>query len=255
MSPLTTLGLSGPVSLIASGQKIITEGLILHLDAGNSSSYSGSGTAWNNLISGQPSAYNATLNNGPTFDSNNGGSIYFDGVDDNVSTLSQLDPGDGLGADGLYADSSSSWSVSSWFKPSSSWSSQGAITGKGGGTGGSATYVVWYDSREWYNFLQVRLRGGTVLQISNTDLTSTWSEVTITWDGSTAKAYLNGSFVSNITVGTAGKQSNTFTVGSTSSGNNTRFGGNISEVKVYSDALTASEVTQNYNALKGRYGL
>ena len=248
MSPLTTLGLSGPVSLIASGQKIITEGLILHLDAGNSSSYSGSGTAWNNLISNN---YNATLTNGPTYSSADGGSIVFDGSDDSARTNDVLDPV----ADGLYADSSSSWSVSSWFKPSSSWSSQGAITGKGGGTGGSATYVVWYDSRNWYNFLQVRLRGGTVLQISNTDLTSTWSEVTITWDGSTAKAYLNGSFVSNITVGTAGKQSNTFTVGSTSSGNNTRFGGNISEVKVYSDALTASEVTQNYNALKGRYGL
>ena len=248
MSPLTTLGLSGPVSLIASGQKIITEGLILHLDAGNSSSYSGSGTAWNNLISNN---YNATLTNGPTYSSADGGSIVFDGSDDSARTNDVLDPV----ADGLYADSSSSWSVSSWFKPSSSWSNQGAITGKGGGNGSSATYVVWYDSREWYNFLQVRLRGGTVLQISNTDLTSTWSEVTITWDGSTAKAYLNGSFVSNITVGTAGKQSNTFTVGSTSSGNNTRFGGNISEVKVYSDALTASEVTQNYNALKGRYGL
>ena len=227
---------------------IVSSGLILHLDAGNSSSYSGSGTAWNNLISNN---YNATLTNGPTYSSADGGSIVFDGSDDSARTNDVLDPV----ADGLYADSSSSWSVSSWFKPSSSWSNQGAITGKGGGNGSSATYVVWYDSREWYNFLQVRLRGGTVLQISNTDLTSTWSEVTITWDGSTAKAYLNGSFVSNITVGTAGKQSNTFTVGSTSSGNNTRFGGNISEVKVYSDALTASEVTQNYNALKGRYGL
>lgn len=248
MSPLTTLGLSGPVSLIASGQKIITEGLILHLDAGNSSSYSGSGTAWNNLISGQPSAYNATLNNGPTFDSNNGGSIYFDGVNDNVSTLSQLDPGDGLGADGLYADSSSSWSVSSWFKPDITRTSNSAVTGKGGGTGGSATYVVWFNGTQ----LRTRLRGGTILNIT-TSLSSTWNEVVITWDGTTAKAYLNGSFVSNIAVGNVSKQTNNFTVGSTAGGNSIRYRGNISEVKVYSRAISDVEVLKNYNVLSSRY--
>lgn len=66
-----------------TGPNIITDGLVLALDAGNTKSYPGSGTTWND-VSGNGN--NGTLINGPTFDTGNGGSVVFDGVDDHFTT-------------------------------------------------------------------------------------------------------------------------------------------------------------------------
>jgi hypothetical protein len=60
-------------------QGIVTDNLVLHYDAGNTSSYAGSGTSWFNL---QPTTLTSTLTNGPTFSTNNGGMIVFDGTND-----------------------------------------------------------------------------------------------------------------------------------------------------------------------------
>lgn len=64
---------------IYGGPDIITNGLVLHLDAANSKSYPLSGTVWNDL-SGNNN--HATLTNGPTYSSSNNGNILFDGVND-----------------------------------------------------------------------------------------------------------------------------------------------------------------------------
>ena len=67
---------------LAHSPKIVTNGLVLCLDAGNTKSYPGSGTAWTDL-SGRGN--NGTLTNGPTYSSTNGGSVVFDAVDDYVT--------------------------------------------------------------------------------------------------------------------------------------------------------------------------
>ena len=66
---------------------IVTSGLVLCLDAGNIKSYPGIGTAWTDL-SGRGGI--GTLTNGPTYNSANGGSFSFDGIDDYVSSVSNL---------------------------------------------------------------------------------------------------------------------------------------------------------------------
>jgi len=63
----------------SAGPNIIEDGLVLHLDAADRQSYPGSGTVWKDLSG---NGNDGTLTNGPTFDSGNGGSIVFDGVDD-----------------------------------------------------------------------------------------------------------------------------------------------------------------------------
>jgi hypothetical protein len=68
---------------------IVTNGLVLALDAAKKDSYPGSGTLWRD-ISGNGN--NGTLTNGPTFNSGNGGSIVFDGVNDYVQYETSLDP-------------------------------------------------------------------------------------------------------------------------------------------------------------------
>ena len=223
--------------------RIVTDGLLLALDAGSSKSYPGSGTTWTDLSG---NGNNGTLTDGPTFDSGNLGSINFDGSNDFVTINTQLDPE----ADGLFADLSSRWSVTSFFNSDTVASGTGAITGKGGGTGSAATYVTYRDGSN----LKVRLKGGTVTTVSAITA-NTWYEVTVTWDGTTAKSYLNGVFATNLAVGSAGKQTNNFTIGATSDGNQARFSGKISVTLVCNRALTAAEVTQNFNALRGRYGI
>jgi hypothetical protein len=70
------------ISFTATAPAFITTGLKLNLDASSASSYSGTGTEWND-ISG--SGNNGTLVNGPTYNSANNGSISFDGADDYVN--------------------------------------------------------------------------------------------------------------------------------------------------------------------------
>src|SRR6056300_382098 len=67
---------------IAYYGNIVTDGLVLNLDAARKDSYNRTGTTWND-ISGNGN--NGTLTNGPTFDSEDYGSIVFDGVDDYVT--------------------------------------------------------------------------------------------------------------------------------------------------------------------------
>ena len=69
--------------------KIITDGLVLCLDAGDGKSYSGSGTTWTDRSG---NGYNGTLTNGPTFDSSNGGNIVFAGDDYVDCGLSSFQP-------------------------------------------------------------------------------------------------------------------------------------------------------------------
>ena len=62
-----------------SGQKNLGNGLIMHLDAAQKISYGGTGTVWTDLSGNNRSG---SLENGPTFDSSNGGGFLFDGTND-----------------------------------------------------------------------------------------------------------------------------------------------------------------------------
>ena len=69
---------------ISRGPKIVTNGLVLALDAADKNSYVGSGTTWKDLSG---NSFNGTLTNGPTFSNTNGGAIVFDGTNDYVNVL------------------------------------------------------------------------------------------------------------------------------------------------------------------------
>jgi hypothetical protein len=86
------------------GPNIVTDGLVLALDAANTKSYPGSGTVWKDLSG---NGNNGTLINGPTFDTGNLGSIEFDGVDDWTSFGNILNTG------------TSDFTISAWVKSTS----------------------------------------------------------------------------------------------------------------------------------------
>lgn len=188
---------------------------------------------------------NGSLLNSVGYSNLSGGYFTFDGTDDYISVQTDL-----LGSSGsLLADTGIKWSVSCWFQPTAFISAEGFVIGKGGGAGASATFAVWTNTSQE---LSVRLRGGAVLTISNS-ISTDWHEVAITWDGSSAKAYLDGFFINNIAEGSVADQQEIFCLGTTASGTGEKYTGNIASCKLYNRALTAQEIQQNYLALKSRY--
>ena len=221
---------------------IVTNGLVLCLDAGNSRSYPGSGTTWTDL-SGLSNT--GTLTNGPTYSSSNGGSIVFDGVDDyvdlgNPSSLSAIGGTTNITASG--------WAY---------------YTAYGGG--GQSYSVITVKGSPWTWLLEnlsstFRFRitaGGSDVNVADTSThaLNTWYNVVGTYDGSNMKIYVNGVLKNTAAqTGTLATNTETAKIG-TWQGTNYNLTGRVSNVSIYNRALTAAEIKQNYNALKGRFGL
>ena len=228
---------------LAHSPRIVTDNLVLCLDAANTKSYGGSGTTWTDL-SGE--GYNGTRF-GATYNSD--GYFDFDGLDDRV----MIDDGIRTAVGEFVATSSNPFSISVWFEPTTSDNSRNCIFSKANGFGSSGNVYLEYDGTNLSSVIR-----GTETSDFYTTLTSTWHEVAICWDGTTFKSYVNGSFVSNLSVGTATSQDTDVRIGNSGDGSgngNEPFDGKISNVKVYTKALTATEVAQNFNALRGRYGI
>jgi hypothetical protein len=228
---------------------IVTNGLVLYLDAANSNSYVNGSTIWNDLSRG---SNNGTLINGPTFNSGNGGSIVFDGVNDTVdcgnsNTLN-----------------SSNITYNTWIKRTASWEFQGSCLfwAKPNGTfTGNGFYIEPFTNGR--NFLTIITNGSAgnfFRDITNANSRfplNTWVNFCFTLNGSTPKMYFNGV---DATIAIAGTNAITSTNStkylmnnSPAYGNYTR--GDISQTQIYNRALTAAEVLQNYNSTKTRFGL
>ena len=99
--------------------------------------------------------------------------------------------------------------------------------------------------------------GGSDVNIVDPDVhpLNTWLHVVGTYDGSSKKIYVNGVLKnSSAQTGALGSPGGTPKIG-TYQGTNYNMSGNIDSVKIYNKALTASEIKQNFNALRGRFGI
>ena len=232
---------------VFAGPEITESGLVLALDAGNSKSYPGSGTTWTDLSG----TSNATLTNGPTYSSANGGSIVFDGVDDYVDCVLNS----GLTGTG-------SWTMSAWFKINGAPSAglyQNAIVDTDA-TGSSANMIC----TDWSGY-----HGGSQNQLLYTSRPSTggsytnllgpvltqgiWYNATVVRNGTTdTKLYTNGSLSATYTGNIPTATQPLVRIGKWTDGTNYA-NCNISQVQIYNRALSAAEVSQNYNALRRRF--
>jgi hypothetical protein len=229
--------------------KIVTDGLVMYLDAGNNRSYASGSTSWLDLSRGEN---NGTLTNGPTFSSANGGSIVFDGTNDyvDIATLANI-------------HYTSSLTLESWVLLTG--------TGVGGGYRGIVGKGLTDTDEEYSlsvstgaNKIYMDVGGGSGPYIDATYVSSlnttyhivgTHQRVVGT---STLTIYVNGNFISNTTAGsTQALNSNSYNtvIGSRFSTGSQSWPGYIYNVKMYNRALSAQEVLQNYNALKGRFNL
>lgn len=234
--------------------RIVTNGLVLCLDAANSKSYPGSGTAWADLSG---NGYNSTLTNGPTFNSSNGGSITFDGVNDyalyNNNTV----------ADNLSAMTVSIWVYANWPLSGGTGSFVSKITDAGDGAGwemGSR-----YNSANNLKFYTQPAGGATwnYATCPSPPSGNSWINFVASYTGVTnpISLYLNGT--KQTFSGSSGSFSSIATTSNISiasrDGKNT-YGTKytaitVGVVKIYNRQLLDQEVTQNFNALRGRFNL
>jgi hypothetical protein len=193
------------------------------------------GTTWTDLSG---NGNNGTLTNGPTYNSSNGGSIVFDGVNDIINTT--------------YV-SPNTYTFSAWFKTnvlSSGYKNIISIPTP------NYSLVLLDDDSPNLGFWTSDGLGGTSLS-TPTISTNTWYNVVFVREGNSItggyKAYLNSVLYGNANTGTWSTTANLSVGGRTDIAQ--FLNGNIAQVSIYNRALTAAEIQQNYNATKSRFGL
>ena len=228
---------------LAHSPKIITDGLVLALDAGNTKSYPGSGTTWTDL-SGNGNT--GTLVNGVGFDGGNGGSLSFDGVNDYIT----------LGENSFI---STDFTYEVWFDLTATTKERYLISLGYDNASSFLCFVI--DREQQQNAINFIFRDSNNVNTTyywNSNLSSgTKYHLCLTRSGSSNIAYLNGVQAFTFTDGTPIGENLKYEIGWATDRNKTTayHEGNIYETRLYNRALTASEIQQNFNALRGRFGI
>jgi len=217
--------------------KIVTNGLVLALDAADRNSYPGSGTTWFD-VSGNNN--HITLTNGPTFDNSSIKSISFDGVDD-FGTI----------------NSNASLTMSQPTLIVTCTSTTGTVLAKGG-------YGIY-----WNYGLRAPNNTTFFARNDNGDSTSpTFSSspsiintYALVWTGTTVNFYRNGVFGGSNALNYSPTATNSLFLRIGCAWNNSTsqnvefFNGKIASIQIYNRSLSEAEIIQNSNAIKSRFGI
>lgn len=221
------------------GNKIITDGLVSYLDVANSRSYPGSGTVLNDLTNNKNSG---SLILGPVYNSTYGGNITCDGIDDYIRTKNIT----------LTSFSLSIIYMPLVFDTNTGTARYNCVLETDGGGGGNM--LIRYDNTLGNAILIGNHDGGrygyVYLNSNPVQTVNKVYEITVTYDDTTnlLSGYLGGVFINSTTLTTNLKYAGIIQLGYT-------FNCRIFNYKVYNRVLSSTEVTQNYNALKARFGL
>jgi len=212
----------------------VTNGLVLNLDPGNTTSYPGSGATWFDLSG---NGNHATLVNSPTYNSTvRGGVFAFNGTNQYVST--SLTP-------------SNTCSISIWFYNNLNYTdyNRGIFsTYKFGGPYNGIYMGIYASSLNLSRDGNVGY-GSSVIPTLNIN---TWYNITVTTRTGAILVYLNGILQNTIN----GSTTHADVLNIARSRFDTNYwSGYIGTVLLYNRELTSTEVTQNYNSIKSRYGL
>jgi len=220
--------------------RIVTDGLVFCVDAADARSYPGTGTTWTDRsVSGN----NGTLTNGPTFSSDNRGSIVFDGSNDYVEIANST------GSEYNF----SNMSVGCWFKSSSTQETTPLASKISNIFGGLNGWLLIVQS----NVVAFRPSyAGDTAMASQDVRDGNWHYVIGTADGTNAKIYVDGVLKDTASNGNTSNSTFAAYIGA--------FGvvgsiynyaeANIASAHIYNKALDDLEVLQNYLATRGRYG-
>ena len=224
---------------LSRGPKVVTNGLVLALDAADKNSYPGTGTTWRDL-SGNTNT--GTLTNGPTFSGANLGTIVFDGVDDyvSISNNSNFNNGNNI-------------TVEAWVL-CTNWSSytHPMIVAKGI----NVEWILW-KSNDTGVVGKLGWRGLGTAYTTTSLPNNTWVQCVGSVGSAGQKVYLNGVLESTVgnTTFTSGNVNVTIAAGLVTGSPSNLLGANVAITRIYNIQLTDNQVLQNYNATKPRFGL
>lgn len=208
---------------LSHSPSIITSGLTSCVDAGNPRSYPGTGTTW---IDASGNGNNSTLVNGPTYTSGTNGYFSFDGIDDYTTITIPSTAG----------------SICFWYYYNAN-TVQKLIMGSASSMiycGGGAGAGHWYNQTPDYSF---------AFTWSNV---SQWLYMCAVYSSATNNSfYINGSLAYSSTSYSITKGTTYNVAGNYYSPQACRF----ASIQVYNTALTADQISQNFNATRGRYGV
>lgn len=226
--------------------KIVTEGLVLYLDAANTRSYVNGSTTWTDI---SRSGNTGTLINGPTFNSGNGGSIVFDGIDDYAN----------LGTSINFSNYTNGFTIGFWVKILNTVQTNRYLFSKinTAGTDNQFSIVYGYVANTFELYggasggASQNIRTNSQISVNDTNWHSLYYTV-----GATTTGYLDAisKFTNNYASLTFVSSTNNNLL---STFNTAGFYGNLSlaNMALYNRILSATEILQNYNATKTRFGL
>jgi len=229
---------------------IVRQGLLLLLDSAKRDSYVGYGTEWADISRNQ---YNATLINGPTFNSDNGRSIVFDGTNDYVK------------GDSIFSvlNGTNKLSLSMWINVTDLLSSRILFHIPKNLTASNSQVLIFLRTT---GVLDISVNSASTFcrSISGSVTSNIWTNISINFDLSQAtqsnriRPYVNGIdvfSVSNNPPTSFPVSTGEYWLGEESNGYLNPFKGNISNLILYNRVLTTSEISQNFNAYRSRFGI
>jgi hypothetical protein len=232
------------------GAQIVRDGLVLCLDAGSERSYPKSGTIWKDLSGNRN---NGTLTNGPTFDSSNGGSLVFDGVNDFIQI-----PYSTYWNTNVFG-TSTNFTLECWYKPDlfKNWDTLIEKSESPGWYSRSEGAAIWTNDSSIQGVFSSGVDSnpnGSLVILSYPTTVLRWYHIVFTGDGTTLRLYVDG-------IQRATGLVSTRTIAVYNGNVGPRFGrraymdGQMASVRLYTRGITVLEVQQNYIATKSRFGL
>ena len=221
--------------------EFVTDGLVMYLDAGNSTSYPGTGTTWTDLIS---TANNATLVNGPTFNSANGGAIVFDGVNDRANITYNAN---------TFLIGTGDFTMNFWYNRdvTNLYAKLFSL-----GQYGSVGCLEVGPAANQQNKVELIIGQFSVISANPTQSANTWYNMAVRRVSGQASIFMNGSILTLNSGGTSASMPLSINNTSNPFMGSQPFSGRISVVQLYKGvALSNAQILQNFNAFRERYGV
>lgn len=236
-----------PFSFINSSSNYVTQNLVMYFDPSNASSYSGSGTTVNDLSGNGLNGMMSNISFVSPYFSYNGSSSQV-----SIANNSLLQPGSG------------SWTMEVWVNQSVS--GNDVVLGKfdNGGTSQDVSYSIRTTGTVYYAQIGSGSGSGSTLFVNSTSYSgtiNTWCQIVYVFKNGgtkTLETFVNGSSIGSVSHSLSGilNTTNPLYLGSYNGGEYSQwFQGKIGITRLYSTSLTSSEVLQNYNADRSKYGL
>jgi hypothetical protein len=215
---------------------LVTDGLILQLDALNSASYPGTGSTWNDLSGNSATT---TLVGSPPYTSSGGSYLTFDGSTQygTVSQTTTLTSATFI--TWIYSNANQAGYVGLLYNRSTS------VFGVGlGYFGTNGIGFTWNGDAVSYNW-------NSGLSVTN----SVWCMVSVTVSPTTTTAYLNTTASTPLSFAATSQTLNALRIASDATSSARSFNGRIGQVLLYNRALTSTEIATNFSGARNRFGI